>query len=183
MMKDRYKVLIISCWSLLGICFLVKLLGANIFIASSENERFITLCNYIDTTFIRYIILYISNIISGSIYYMAVLKNNKPKIKWLIPYCIYVIIKFIFEDYVSLFFLLDVAIMTIYPILFDKTIWKRAIIGFGLNLGFQLISQFLKLNNFAMFDDNTLVFLLLSIDYYIMLILYWLYSTKRKEMS
>lgn len=181
MMKNNYKVLIISCWSLLLVCCLIKLLGADLFLAGTDNERFISLCSFIDTTILRYVILYVMNIVSTSIYFMAVLKEKKPNIKWLVPYIIYVILKFIFEDFTMLFFIFDMLITIGLPILIDKKKWLRIIIGMGLNIGFQIISMFLKFDKFTMFDNNTLVFTILSIDYYIMLILYWLYSIKEKR--
>lgn len=180
-MKNKYKVLIISCWSLLLVCCLIKLLGANIFLASTDNVRFIELCGLIDNSFIKYILYFIVNVTSTSIYFMAVLKETKPNIKWLIPYSVYSIFKLIFNELDVLFFIGDVPFMIALPILLDKKKWKRILIGFGLNLGFQLISQFVKLDNFTMFDENTLMVIILMIDYYIMLILYWLYSIKDKD--
>ena len=186
MMKyNKYKVLIITCWSLLGLCCLIKLFGFNLFIASTDNQSFIRLCDTINNSFWYYIVGFIFHMITCSIYYMAVLKESKPTIsslKWFIPLIIYIICKTIFYYLKVVFFVLDIVMMIGLPILINRKIWYIAIVSFLLTLFFQLISAFLKLNHYTMFDDNTLVAVLLSIDYVIMLVLFWLYRV-RKEVS
>ena len=58
MMKNKYKVLIISCWVLLVIAMILKLLGSDWFIATSDNKRFIKLCDYIDNHYVLQSIIY-----------------------------------------------------------------------------------------------------------------------------
>ena len=65
------------------------------------------------------------------------------------------------------------------PILIDYKKWYISLLAFGLTLIFELISMFLKLDNYKIFDDNVLVSLLLSIDYIIMLVLFWLYRIRK----
>lgn len=151
------------------------------FLAGTDNERFIALCSFIDSSFIKYIIYFTFNITSSSIYFMAVLKEKKPNLKWFIPYTIYAILKIIFNKYDLIFNILDFVIVPLLPIIINKKMWLRSIIGLGLMLLFQSVSLLLKFNNFTMFDENTLMVIILSIDYYIMLILYWLYSIKSKK--
>lgn len=179
MMKNKYFVLIISCWVLLLICVIAKLFGANIFIAGTNNQTFIDFCNYIQNSFWYYIVAPLFNISTATIYYMAVMKKRKPQIMWLFPYIIYAIIKTIFNKLDVLFFILDIIVMIGLPLIFDRKLWLRSTIAFLLNLGFQFISMFLKLNNYQMFDNNLVVGIILSIDYYIMLILFWLYSIEK----
>lgn len=182
MMKNKYKVLIKSCWILLFICCAFKLFGADIFIAGTNNENFIKVHTFIEENiFIKYILYLLMNMISSGIYFMAVLKERKINLKWLIPYGIYAICKIIFNSFDSLFMILDFIIIPGLPIIINPKVWKRSLIGTFLNLGFQFISMFLKLDNFSMFDENALITLLLSIDYYIMLVLYYLYSNEKKE--
>ena len=57
------------------------------------------------------------------------------------------------------------------------------IIGVALVFAFQFLSMLLKMNQYAMFDENLVVGLILSIDYYIMLVLYWLYSVHFKKLN
>ena len=181
MMKNNYKVLIISCWSLLLVCCLIKLLGADLFLAGTDNERFIALCSFIDNSFIKYIIYYVMNVFSCSIYYMAILKEKKINYKWFIPLGIYSLLKIMFNQFNVLFTILDLFMMIGLPLLINLKRWKYIILGSVLTILFQSISLILKLDNFTMFDENTLIGMILSIDYYIMLILYWLYSIKQKR--
>lgn len=181
MMKDKYLVLTITCWVLLSICIILKLFGAAMFAASSNNETFINFCNYIQNSFLFYIVTPLFNITSTCIFLMAVLKVKKPDWRWLTPYIAYAILKTIFYKYNILFFILDILVIIIIPLLVDYHKWLRIIICVIINLSFQLVSMFLKLDHYKMFDDNLVVGIILSIDYYIMLILMWLYSIDKKK--
>ena len=177
MMKNKYIILIRSCWILLLACCIFKLFGANIFIAGVDDGNFKTFCNFVnDNSVLKFIISIIINALSCIIYYMAILEENKPKLKWTIPLIIYVILKQIFNKFDILFFVLDF-IMTIgFPLFLKIKNWKRILLGCVLTLIFQVLSMFLKMDNYTMFDNNFLVGIILSIDYYIMLVLYYLYS-------
>ena len=185
-MKNKYKVLIISCWVLLVIAMILKLLGSDWFIATSDNKRFIKLCDYIDDHYVLQSIIYaIIGFISCNIYYMAVLQEKritKKSLKWIIPVLIYSIAKAFLGIYMSVVFVLLDFFMTIgLPIIIDKKSWKLAIIGTILLWVFQLISLIAKMNNYKMFDNNTLIDIILNIDYYIMLVLFYLYVISRKK--
>lgn len=185
MMKNPFKVLIIICWILLILCCVAKLFGANWFIASTDNQRFIDVCNYIDETkWLRFILRMSLNIFSCSLYYMAILKEKKltlNSLKWLIPLVIYATLKNIFSDMLTLFIILDFIMMLGLPILIkrDKETIIWTIVGCVLTTLFQLISMWLKLDKYSRFDEVTLVNLILNIDYYIMMILFWLYRIRK----
>ena len=182
MMKNPFKVLIITCWILLLLCCIAKLFGANWFIASTNNQNFLDFCKYIEETFWFYIFTAIFNIVTCGIYYMAVLKQNKPDLRWLIPLIIYAILKSIFYKQKILFFILDFVMTLGLPLLLDHKRWLWIIIGVALTFAFQYISMFLKLDNYNIFSENAFVSMVLSIDYIIMLLLYWLYSIRNKEV-
>ena len=179
MMKNKYKVLIITCWILLILAVIAKLFGADWFIAQTDNQRFMDICNYIQNSFWYYIVSIIVNVTTSSIYYMAVLKEEKltiKSLKWLIPLIIYAVIKSIFHTNHTLFVILDIVLMIGLPILIAPKRFIWILLGFGLVTAFQFISVLLKRDNYNVFGDIVLVSLIISIDYYIMLILYWLYS-------
>lgn len=178
MMNNKYKVLIISCWSLLIVCCLFKLFGANIFIVGVEEGNFKLVCEFINNNIIiRSICNILMNIIGSGFYYMAVLKDKRPRLKWFMPLIVYAILKQVFrENYSSIFFILDFGMTIGLPIIINYKKWKSILLGCLLTLIFQILSMFLKLDNFVMFDENFLIGTILSIDYYIMLILYYLYS-------
>jgi len=182
MMKNPFRVLIITCWILLGLCCIAKLFGANWFTPAANNKNFIDACNYVETSFWYYIISATFNIITTSIYLMAVLKQNKPDIRWLIPLIIYAILKSIFHTQTVLFFILDIAVIMLgIPLLINHKLWLRIVLGVLINVLFQYISLYLKLDNYKVFGDNVLISLILSIDYVIMLVLFWLYSIRKIE--
>lgn len=96
---NHYKVLIIICWLLLGLCCIIKLFGSDLFIASTDNRNFISFCNYVESTAWYILLGSVVNFISCGIYYMAVLKENKitkNSLKWIIPLLPYVVLKQIF---------------------------------------------------------------------------------------
>lgn len=81
MKKNTFLILMLTCWCLLILAMLAKLLGANWFIATTNNEKFINVCNYIDNHFwLKATIMSIMSVISCSIYYIAVLNTGKRKL-------------------------------------------------------------------------------------------------------
>ena len=172
--------MIITCWILLAVCCVAKLFGANWFIIHTDNQRFTDFCRCIEDSFWYYIFTSVFNIITTSIYLMGVLKQKKPSIKWFLPLIAYAILKSIFYRQKVLFFILDFVFIISIPLLIDRNKWLRIFIGIALNLGFQFVSMFLKLNNYEVFSENAFVSMILSIDYVIMLMLYWLYSIRKE---
>lgn len=187
MMKNPFRVLIITCWILLILCCIAKLFGANWFIAHTDNQTFISFCDYVVATpFLNFLVRFVVNTISSSIYFMAVFQQKKPTLnglKWFIPLVIYTTFKSIFYSNQTLFFILDFVMTIILPLIIDYKRWLMIIIGVALVFAFQFLSMLLKMNQYAMFDENLVVGLILSIDYYIMLVLYWLYSVHFKKLN
>lgn len=184
MVKNPFRVLIITCWVSLILCCITKLFGANWFIAHTDNQTFIDFCNFVvNNAFWNFIIRFTVNVISSSIYYLAVFQQNKPNLKWFIPLIIYATLKSIWYKYQVLFFITDLVMTIGLPLLIDYKRWYIIILGVVLTLAFQFISMLLKMNQYSMFDENLVVGLILSIDYYIMLILYWLYSLYLKNRN
>jgi len=186
MPKNKFKVLLITCWVLLGLCLISKMFGANIFTTSAKKENFIKFCDCVDNhLFLRYGIINLTiNIISSSLYYMAIFqepKFSKRALLWFIPLIIYAIIKSIFYNAKVVFYVLDIVMMVGLPLLIDYKRWLVIIISFGLTFVFQYISMLLKLNQYTMFDNNTIMVFILNIDYYIMFIIYWLYRLEYKN--
>ncbi len=181
MKHNPFLVMIITSWILLVLAMICKLFGADWFIASSDNKTFIRLCNYIDNNKILYNLLPILfNITTTSIYFMAILKENRPHLLWFIILIVYASVKVLFYNQV-VFFILDIILMIGLPLALKPKYWLIIIIGFLLNFIFQLISMATKMNHYKMFDDNTLVVLILNVDYVIMLVLFWLYRIKPKK--
>lgn len=183
-MKDRYKTLIISCWVVLLCCFVVKLLGGNFFEIVCENEKFIRFCKFIDGNILKYVISFILYIFSGFLYFKAIIKDKLSKIKngiLVISLSVWWILKLVLTEQQTIIFILDIAYMILMPIIIKKKIWLFSIISFFLNLAFQLISLLTKNIGIKFVDETMFMAIIFNIDYYIMIVLFYLYRTKEYE--
>lgn len=180
-MKDKYKTLIISCWVVLLCCFVVKLLGGNFFEIVCENEKFIRFCNFIDGNILKYVISFIMYMTSAFIYMLAVVKNEITNVKKIIAIVLYSalwVIKLIVYDLQIVATLIEFIGVIGIPILLNKKYWKMSLIGCILNFVFQLISVIIKNLSLSFIDSSTINGIIFSIDYYIMIILFYLYRIK-----
>ena len=189
-MKNKYKTLITACWVVLGVCFLIKLLGGNFFEIMCNNEVIIKVCNFIDKTFLFYVFNFILYYFGTYYYFKAVLKKEKLNGKYVWFHLLFVIL-YLIKIFINMFLkgnngviigtLVDTLFM-IGPILIvNIKLWKRATIGYILVWVFQLISVFIKNLGIDFATTSLLINTIFSIDYYIMVILYYLYSIKEKE--
>lgn len=183
MLKDSYKVLIRSCWTLLLVCFGIKIFGGNLFEIACENKTFINVCEYIDNSmFLKITINCISSLILDSLTLLAIMKikkYNKIQAFIIIPLIIISSISFwyipVLKTIIDLFLLIGI------PIIY-KVNWKRILLGFVLMILFQQISLFTKdIGKIYLDCENTLIMLIINIDTFIMLILYYLYATRKER--
>ena len=78
-------------------------------------------------------------------------------------------------NWVGLF--LDFSVLLIIPLIRTKCKnWLKIIVGIALIFVFQFISLFVRSSGIYLESDSILIGLILSIDYYIMIVLYFLYS-------
>lgn len=179
---------IIVCWFLLAICFMVKIFGGNFFNIICENKTFIKICNYIDNSWLYYVIMFLNYCLTTSLYVIGVIGKTKLNIKEFLIIILFLIIcygfKFVsvnlalFTDMILMMFICPLILLRLNKISFKKSI-IRILIGFILFNLFQIISMFIKnLGLFKIMENNTLIQLIFCLDYYIMLILYVLYSKK-----
>lgn len=186
MMKDKYKVLIRSCWALLLVCFGIKIFGGNLFEIVCENERFISLCNYIDThNIIKYIIYCVISLPLNILSVLAMMKQktfNRLQIFIFIPLMIAMSLIGWYSYLIQL--ILNIITIFILPIVFSKK-WKRVLIGNLLILAFQMISMITKnIGNIHLNEELSLIAIILQLDSIIMVALYYLYSIKNaKELK
>jgi len=181
--KRVLKRTILLCWILLFICFIIKLIGGNWFEVLCNNLKFISACSYVDTHIIsQYFIGCVSTFITLSLYLLAILQRfrfNKKQTKLLI---FVILIGTAVKIYNPLYGLIvDLIQLLILPLLFRGKI-KRTIIALSLNIIFQVISLITKNISIINFTtENILIAIIYSIDVYIMLLLYYLYSNYKKE--
>lgn len=182
MMKDKYKILIISSWIVLIICFAIKLFGGNWFEVMVENQNFINACNWLDSNLIA---LYsISTLTYCASMYLIYLSLTKQKIKSDLWILLVMLPGSILKGFVPILgLIIDISIWFLIPLIKYKfKNWKRVIIGNILIVAFQLISLFIRNIGWNLDNQSSLLSLIMMIDYYIMIILYYLY-TNREERS
>lgn len=181
----NFKTLIVTSWVVLIACFLIKILGGNWFELAVENEKFILFCNFIDNTpDVKILLTAVIYCISTYFVVCAMIGVKKLTLPQSIFVIIYMLIRSILSWYYPvLTFFMDIILLLGITTLFSKS-FKRSIIGFLLINAFQIVS--LVLRNIGINDFNNLNYvsmLLLQVDYYIMIFMYYLYSTKKKGVE
>lgn len=183
-MKNKYETLIISCWVVLIICLLIKLLGGNYFQIVCQNQTIIKVCNYIENSFLYYVFCFILYFFGTIFYFKAVLRQIKLRNKYL---CIYVVVvvlwllKLLLNKYICLTFGIEMLCLICIPTIFNRKKWWKYILCYMLTIAFQVITLITKNIGLKMVDTNFLIGIIYSIDYYIMIILFYLYATKSKR--
>lgn len=181
MMKNPFRVMIITCWILLVLCLILKLFGANWFDVYSNTNHFMDLFNFIDNhKALNMIVMCIVSLILNSIVVLAILEQKfYTKIQFLVivPIIILTSLSYWFSQVLN--FILGFAIY-LTPIIWLKKRWYRSIIGIVLIMTFELISLVTKnIGNWALDNSNSFVTLVLQIDTLILSMLYYLYSNKK----
>ena len=187
------KRIIIVSWVALGCCFLIKLLGGNLFEIVCNNQRFITICNYADNhLWARCVISSISSVINSYFIILAMCGKLKYQ-KWqLLVVVLGNIFGSCFKVLVSreIGLVFDIINAIVVPIIFVIKTPKRIWLVFLGNISlfvFQLISSITKNLGFKIVTvDGLLIALIFSIDVFIMVILYYFYSyliQKRRDKN
>ena len=182
--NDTYGMLIFVSWIVLIVCLVIKIFGGNWFELGTENSKFIEFCTYVDETmWIKMILACLINVVSN--YFVICLFLNKDKLN-ILQLSIFVpllIIKSLVSWYnVVLSYLLDLITLIILPMVFGKfKNWKRVLIVNVLVFILQLITIIIRNLSFINFNlDNTFIGqVLYQVDYYILIILSYLYNTKK----
>lgn len=190
--KDNYKEVvlrksIITCWVLLIICFIVKICGGNFFNISCDNEMIISICEFIDKSFVKHILHFVMFIFSSYMLIKIVNPEIKFKSKQNIISFILLIIVFIIKKLIEFkiiklpIWVIDISdFMLLFIILFlNSRKVLKSIIAILLLFVFTLISTLTKNIGFSqIITDSFLINSVFMIDYYIMLVLTALYSKK-----
>lgn len=181
--KERYlKRVIVVCWIALAMCFGIKLFGGNLFEIMCENENFIKVCDYADNHWWAYYLLNaVNSLVLSYFYTLAVCQKWKYERWQLIVLIVTVFAGTLLKYYSNIVGLLfDLWHMIVMPCLFTirtpKKHWN-ALIGNFLVLIFQAVSLFVKNIGIRIISrENALMVVIFSIDVFIMVLLYYLYS-------
>lgn len=181
-----YGILITISWVVLLICLIIKLLGGNWFELGTNNEHFISFCNYVDNTqWLKMVLACVIYLITTLPVLLILL--NEPKLK---PrnYAIFIplmICKSVVSWYnLVISYILDFVIIILLPLILKKfKNWKMVIFGNVLVFVFQCILILVRnlsggLNSFDTFIEQAII----QIDYFLMILLFYLYYfNKQKE--
>ena len=187
--EDNYREVvlkrgIITCWILLAICLVVKIFGGNFFNIVFNDENFVKFCEYVDKSFIRYIIYFAYFILESSVIIFII----KPDLKFKsLKYFLYLfgcslfwIIKVLVENsvikiYIPLFSIISLVILYFILLIFSKKpLYSVLIILYQTALGAcsSLIKN-ISLN--GLLSKSAFLTFIFYIDYYIVFVLTLLY--------
>lgn len=170
-------IAIICAWVLLFVCFMFKLFGSKVFNLIVNNQDFINACYWIDNDgeIFKYILAAVMYLVSTPFIVLASALKPTLKTKWMfviIPsLCVVWIVKF-FHSLAGM--IVEAAFLIAFPAIMSRK-WWTGFLGYGLDLLFQVASMFIKGQEIKMLDTSTLTTLILTIDYYIMIALFFMY--------
>lgn len=182
-------------------CFIIKLAGGNWFEVAFNNKHFISICQYIDTHLVlNYLIAFPIYAIPAFIAYMACSMTTKPNIKqFLLMFCFIIVswasqfispyIKFILEALGFVIIPFCVQMLNKNRLPWKQTLkrtWYLGFIGCTLTFIFQVLSLITKNIGLRLVEENSLLSWILMIDYYLMVVLYFLYvklKQKKEEQA
>lgn len=189
MNKKILKICIIICWCLLAICMLFKLCGSKTFDIVVKNQRFIDVCDWLDTDghYCLYAIGFTMSITSNTLILLASSITPKPTLKQIIfVECINVSVWFVKFFLPKIGFGIECIMFIVVPAIISKK-WWSGFLCLALNMLFQICSLYIRGQELAIFSDNTILAFIMSIDYQIMIILYYMYivliKTNKKEVT
>lgn len=173
--KPIIKRMIALSWLFLGICFLFKLFGADIFKVYTNNESFKTFCKLTETFLpLKFVVCVLSSALSSFLLWIPIVGFKKAKTKPFIFISIVTIIIFVAAKlmFVSLSGFFDVFLCFLYPLFFigkPSLRWLNILTVNGSYIVFSLVSLFIKeISITNVMTDNTYVALLFSVDVWIM---------------
>lgn len=173
------KTIIIS-WSILLLCMFVKIFGGNYFEIIVTNKRFISVCDFIDNNIIlKYGLRYLSYLFVMMTISAALINsktNKKDKLIWILILITINSLRLI-SSYLGLF--LDALYFIGITYFYEHKIFKGVFADI-LIIVFQAISLITRNFGISIVVTNSLTEIILSIDYYIMILLYYLHSEVRR---
>lgn len=173
------------CWFALIGCFIIKLFGGNYFEIMANSEEFINFCGFLERYYIHDVIkciFYCFNVwLLISIFSRKEIKELKMN---LIIISIAIISWLIKRNFAIIGSVIETIILFGFPLfIFKERKLKTficSLLGCLIVNILQLISLFVRNINPIIIKENFVIGLIMQIDYYIMLILYYLYYIKMK---
>ena len=183
MTKRNLRVLILTCWAVLFICCILKIIGLDIFTVGTTNPNTIAFCTFIDNNFVlKVMFTCIVSLILNTLSILAILQQKfytKRQICLFVPL---IIASSIFGWYFPTVSLILNFIVYLLPIVYNIRKWYRCVLGIALIYGFQAISIVIKnVGGWALYTTSFLPSMLLQIDSIVMVTLFYLYSLRKED--
>lgn len=181
--KTTYGMLITVSWIALIACLIMKIFGGEIFELWWDNEHFIKFCKYVDEHIaLKMTVSTIIAVLTTYPIYCIMLNERKPKLRIVLILLVSLVLKCIIGWYFpSIGFILDVSILLGLMTIFNKN-FKRNIICFGITCCFQVITIITRNLSFNFNETvTTIQGILYQIDYYLMILLFYLYNFKNRK--
>lgn len=179
-------MLIVLSWVLFIICLVIKLFGGNWFELGISNEKFIAFCEYVDTNMLlKRILAFIICLATTFPVYCIMLNEQKPK--WYVS--LILIVLTIFKSFIGYYnsvisFILDIFILLVVISIFNKKP-IRNIVCFLIINAMQILMLLVRNLDFGFgkftFGNTFIEQSLYQIDYYLMIVLFYLYNFKKKK--
>lgn len=185
--NDTYGMLITASWVVLIICLVIKLFGGNWFELETDNSKFIEFCTFVDNTmWLKMVLACIMYILSTYPVLCIILNEKKLSFKKSLIFIPLMIIKSVVSWYiVEVSYVIDFIITLFIPMFMNKKI-KRPIFCVFMVLLFQVIT--LLFRNIGVgfgfnINNSFLIQVLFQVDYYLMILLFYLYNFRKKEVK
>lgn len=182
MYVDITRITIILCWIALIAFWCLKLFGGNWFEIMVENENFIKFSDLVQNTWLKHLVSFITVYIAHYLFLGAscqqfVFKGKQLIVISLAFLSVWFVSNFLphnFLFYLPFYYGYIVQMVLCYIYQTGKKKYLGALV-LVLEISFSLISMSVR-NIDALIIDNYLVAFILSIDLYIMILLYYFYS-------
>ena len=179
MYVDITRITITLCWIALIAFWCLKLFGGNWFEIMVENENFIKFSDLVQNTWLKYLVslftICISNyMILGAIAQKFLFKSKQLIIVILCLVSMWAVSNFVPIEFIKMYY--GYIVILVFSLVVQKG-WRKlygliSIVLEFLFVGISMVTRNISLN----FINDYLVLLVLMIDVYIMIALYYLYS-------
>lgn len=173
------KTTIIMCWIALLAFWGIKLFGGNFFEIAVQNENFVKFSEKVETTWIKYLVSFVTIALSnymtlGAVCQKLYFRGKQSIVVWLSIISMWVVANFIEIDFLKMWYgyILTFLIPLFYQVRYRKLLGLLAVV---FDLGFSIISMFVRNIPFVV-SSNYMISMIMSIDIYLMICLYYLYS-------
>lgn len=185
MYVDITRITITLCWVALIAFWCLKLFGGNWFEIMVENENFIKFSELVQNSWLKYLVSFITISVGNYFMFGAISQNIVFKGKTLILVIVFITSIWAVSNFVPLSFLFlpfwyGYFVVILFGII-EQVGWKKlyGVLAIVLEFLFSTISMATRNINASILSDY-LSSLILSIDVYLMIILYYLYTNLSK---